>query len=84
VTPLGGGALLVSVPVPESESETKARLTAAELAVAKFAMRGMANQAIAAARGCSLRTVVNQLTAVYSKLRISGRRELRARLNGIE
>jgi DNA-binding CsgD family transcriptional regulator len=51
-------------------------LTPAETAVVALAIEGYSNEEIARVRGCSARTVANQLAAVYVKKRVSGRREL--------
>ena len=53
-------------------------LTPAETAVVALAIEGYSNEEIARVRGCSARTVANQLAAVYVKKRVSGRRELRS------
>jgi DNA-binding NarL/FixJ family response regulator len=55
-------------------------LTDAEREVAGLAALGFSNHAIARRRGCSTSTVANQLASVYSKLSLSGRRELRCAL----
>jgi DNA-binding CsgD family transcriptional regulator len=57
-----------------------AELTQAERAIIELAARGLTNQELASSRGVSERTVANQLTLAYRKLRIAGRRELRAKL----
>jgi DNA-binding NarL/FixJ family response regulator len=56
------------------------RLTLAELDVTLAALEGQGNSTIATHRRTSLRTVVNQLAAVFRKLRVSGRLELVSRL----
>jgi len=53
------------------------RLTAAETAVVALAIEGYSNDEIGRVRGCSARTVANQLAAVYVKTGVSGRRALR-------
>lgn len=53
-----------------------AGLTGAERAVVEDALRGLSNRAIAAKRGVSERTVANQLSAIYRKLRVGSRPEL--------
>lgn len=68
-------AVLV-VPDPEAV----ARLTLAELDVTLAVLAGHGNSTIAAHRRTSLRTVVNQLAAVFRKLGVSGRLELVTRL----
>ena len=56
------------------------RLTLAELDVTLAVLEGLQNSSIATQRRTSLRTVVNQLAAVFRKLGISGRLELVSRL----
>lgn len=53
------------------------RLTPAETAVVALAIEGYSNDEIGRVRGCSARTVANQLAAVYVKTGVSGRRALR-------
>jgi DNA-binding NarL/FixJ family response regulator len=62
------------------DPDAVARLTLAELDVTLAALVGHGNSTIAARRRRSLRTVVNQLAAVFRKLGISGRLELVSRL----
>jgi len=82
-TALGDGLVLVAVSfrdtrqAPRSE---RAALSPGEDAVVELAALGLSNREIALRRGCSVRTVANQLASAYRKLRVSGRRELRARL----
>jgi DNA-binding NarL/FixJ family response regulator len=52
------------------------RLSAAETSVVSAVLRGQSNDEIAAERGSSVRTVVNQLASVFEKLAIRSRREL--------
>jgi len=54
------------------------RLTQAENAVARAAVSGLSNRAIAKVRGSSPRTVAVQLRSIYRKLDISSRTELAA------
>ena len=54
-------------------------LTSSERTVVNLVLRGWSNARIAAARGTSARTVANQLSAAYRKLRVKSRRELLAR-----
>jgi DNA-binding CsgD family transcriptional regulator len=72
--------LLIRILTEDSLAERAARLTPSEQAVVALAVAGRSNGAIAAARGCSPRTIANHLAAAYQKLGLSGRRELRARL----
>ncbi len=62
------------------DPDAVARLTLAEFDVTLSALEGQANSTIAKKRHRSLRTVVNQLAAVFKKLGISGRLELASRL----
>ncbi|HTQ03257.1 MAG TPA: helix-turn-helix transcriptional regulator [Polyangiaceae bacterium] len=55
-------------------------LTPAERVIVELIANGLSNRVVADARGCTPRTVANQLTVVYRKLGISSRRELRALL----
>ena len=83
VTRLGENLILVSVPVGETlERPEAASLTPSEHAVAALAARGFSNTEIARRRRCALRTVANQLAAVYTKLGVGNRRELKARFGG--
>jgi DNA-binding CsgD family transcriptional regulator len=54
-------------------------LTPGESAVAELLLRGQSTFEIARVRGTSVRTVANQIAAVYRKLGVSSRRELFAR-----
>lgn len=51
-------------------------LTPAERDVARRAARGESNEAIARARGSSVRTVANQMAAILRKVGARGRSEL--------
>lgn len=55
-------------------------LPAAELAVTRRLVEGSSYAEIAAERGTSTRTIANQITAVFRRLRVSGRNELLHRL----
>jgi DNA-binding CsgD family transcriptional regulator len=59
-------------------------LTPTERHVATLVIRGQSTAAIARARGTSPRTIANQLAAIYAKLGVRSRRELRARSAGLE
>jgi DNA-binding NarL/FixJ family response regulator len=69
------------VPASASPPASWARLTPAERQVAGAVLRGSTNDAIAAARRTSARTVANQLAAIYRKLGVSSRWELAAHLS---
>ena len=70
---LGGEAYIVAAtPVVPAE---RSRLTRTEAPLARALARGLTNAAIAGARGVSVRTVANQLAALYRKLGVASRRE---------
>jgi DNA-binding NarL/FixJ family response regulator len=56
-------------------------LSAAERDVAKLAIEGLSNAAIAARRSTSVRTVANQLRSIYTKLAVGSRRQLCSRFS---
>ncbi len=55
-------------------------LPCAELAVIRCLIEGLSYQDIAKRRGTSTRTIANQITAVFRRLRVSGRNDLVQRL----
>jgi DNA-binding NarL/FixJ family response regulator len=55
-------------------------LPSAELAVIRSLVEGLAYDEIARRRGTSTRTIANQISAVFRRLRVSGRNELVQRL----
>jgi DNA-binding NarL/FixJ family response regulator len=57
-----------------------ARLPPAELAVIRGLIEGVSYVQIAKRRGTSTRTIANQITAVFRRLKVSGRSELLLRL----
>ena len=63
-----------AAPVPEP----RVPLTAAERAVFRLLLAGMATSEIASARGSSERTVANQIAAVFRKFGVHSRGELAA------
>ena len=69
--------LVISFPI--DEPDLSARLTDAEVDVARLAIDGLSNAEIAARRGTSLRTVANQMASILRKLGVQSRRELAAR-----
>ena len=77
VTDLCDGLVLICVGGPSAPEPT---LSAAEKEVVRLVLLGLSNRAIADARHCSSNTIANQIAAVYRKLSISGRRELRAKV----
>jgi len=58
-----------------------ADLTFAEQAVFSALLSGQSNQEIAASRGRSLRTIANQVAAIFQKLGVGSRAELVAKVS---
>lgn len=58
------------------------RLTPSEREVVALVVEGLRSQEIAVKRRRSVRTIENQLAAIFHKLAVSSRAELSARLNG--
>lgn len=77
---VGAADLDVLVATSGASLHALGELTDAERDVASAVMRGLANAAIASARGTSTRTVANQVRKVFEKLGVHSRGELRARL----
>jgi len=82
---LNEGLMLLTVTEPGAESVASPgapalRLSPGEWAVARLATLGLSNHEIAKRRRCSPRTVANHLASAYRKLKVSGRRALRAYL----
>jgi DNA-binding NarL/FixJ family response regulator len=73
-TDQGKPALVVSFPVPTVPWQ--ADLTAAEIDVVHDVLAGLSNAQIGKKRGTALRTVANQVAAVFRKLGVSSRLEL--------
>jgi DNA-binding CsgD family transcriptional regulator len=76
----GVAMLLIDLPAPALAGDHFAHLTDAERDVALRVVRGESNAAIAKARGTHVRTVANQLAALFRKLGVASRAELRALL----
>jgi DNA-binding NarL/FixJ family response regulator len=74
----GGSHVVISTLRPDRVLAD--RLSESEYAVARLLVEGKSHAEIAAVRGTSARTVANQLSALFHKLRISGRAELLALL----
>jgi DNA-binding NarL/FixJ family response regulator len=68
--------IVISVDTPELPSV----LSESEQAVARALIAGSSNAEIARLRGTSVKTVANQLYAMYKKLGVGNREELVARL----
>lgn len=71
-----GEVLVLRYPVHASRALGSEALTRAELAIVELALGGASNRRIAELRGTSTRTVANQLSTVFKKLRITSRPEL--------
>jgi len=65
-----------------SEDLTPLPLSASEQCVFRALLAGQSNREIATSRGRSLRTVANQVAAIFVKLRVGSRAELFAKYNG--
>ena len=68
------GATLAPLPGGWSQG-----LTSSECAVLTLVLGGHSNAEVARVRGTSVRTIANQLAAIYQKLGVGSRRELGAR-----
>jgi DNA-binding NarL/FixJ family response regulator len=73
---------LVVFSLPQAEVSLPGELSAAEKEVAELIVRGLSNSEIAAERGTALRTVANQVQAIFTKLGVGSRGELIALLTG--
>lgn len=70
----GKAVLVVSFPVPDIDWQKE--LTEAEIAVVHDVLAGLSNAEIGDKRGTALRTVANQVAAIFRKLGVSSRLEL--------
>jgi DNA-binding CsgD family transcriptional regulator len=66
--------------MPRPDRRLHAALPPAELSVVRLLIEGQCYAEIARNRGTSVRTIANQITAVFRRLRVSGRSELLHRL----
>jgi DNA-binding NarL/FixJ family response regulator len=73
---------VIAVAVQAAPAERLSTLSAAETSVLADLITGRSNQEIADARGTSVRTVVNQVSAVFRKLGVGSRAELALVLAG--
>ena len=72
--PHGTDVLVVSFPVPcPTFGEL---LTETETAIARDILSGLSNAAIARRRGTAVRTIANQVAAIFRKLQVRSRLEL--------
>ncbi len=75
-----GAEQLRVVSVPRPDRRLFRVLPPAELAVIRHLVEGLRYDEIAHLRGTSTRTIANQITAVFRRMRASGRNELLSRL----
>ena len=75
-----GDEALTVLRLPAPDPALLAMLTEAERSVLSLVLMGRNNAEIAAARATSVRTVANQLAAIFDKLGVHGRSELAAAL----
>lgn len=68
------------VGIPRPDRRLSESLPTAELAVIRALVEGCSYREIAKLRGTSTRTIANQISAVFRRLRVSGRNELVQRL----
>ena len=66
--------------IPRPDQSLSALLPRAELQVIRSLIEGLSYQDIAKLRGTSTRTIANQITSVFRRLRVSGRNDLVQRL----
>jgi DNA-binding CsgD family transcriptional regulator len=78
-TLLGEDLLVIELPSPCDEWDW---LTKAEREIAELVLGGASNREMAEVRGCSVRTVANQLQSVFRKLGVASRAELACRATG--
>jgi len=74
--------MVMSYPIP-ALPQLPQRLSRAEAEVVRLVVRGDSSEAIATARGTSIRTVANQLASIYRKLGVRSRIELATHLSRI-
>lgn len=67
----------------DAVSEWQSVLSDTEKSVVAAVLRGCSNRKIAAMRGRSVRTVINQLASAFEKLGVRSRRELVSRVAGV-
>jgi DNA-binding NarL/FixJ family response regulator len=75
-----GGEGFVALGFREDFAASLGSLSKSELVVLQELLLDRSQREIAFARGVALRTVANQVGSIYRKLRVSGRRELMAKL----
>lgn len=75
-----GGQEVRIIAVPRPDLRLGSVLPPAELSVVRALIEGESYEDIAERRGTSVRTIANQITAVFRRMRLSGRSELLLRL----
>jgi DNA-binding NarL/FixJ family response regulator len=78
------GQAHVLLTVPRREDPAIGRLSEAERAIARALVTGASNALVSAARQTSLRTVANQVRAVFQKLAVGSRAELIAQFGDVD
>jgi DNA-binding CsgD family transcriptional regulator len=76
-----GDCLVLSFPIP-SGSDAPARLTPAEREVVDGILAGLPTREIAVRRGVSPRTVANQISHIFEKMRVGSRLALALSVHG--
>lgn len=71
---LADDLVVFELPLPKPKQPTE--LTPAEMAVATLVYEGLSNRQIAEERGVSVRTISNQLDAIFRKLDVQSRVDL--------
>lgn len=71
---------LVVVSLPVERADDEVGLTDAERQVLRYLLEGKTNAEIATARGVAVRTVANQVNAIFRKHDVQSRAELVAKL----
>ena len=71
---------IVVLRIPARHDGSLSLLTASERAVVDLVCAGLTNAEVAARRGCSSRTVANQLASIFKKVEVGSRHELIALL----
>lgn len=74
------GRQLRVISIPRPDCALHDRLPPAELAVVRNLVEGVSYDQIARTRGTSMRTIANQVTAVFRRMNVSGRSQLLHRL----
>lgn len=75
-----GGTLMRVIALPRPDLRLSEALPPAELSVVKSLIEGACYEDIAQMRGTSTRTIANQITTVFRRMKVSGRSELLTQL----